>query len=250
MDRIWWEYQVAGGQSERVPFNMEAQGYSTLKVVKEQPEALDLKELQDEITDSPTGTEKSETDEAGPVAGAPRLALKEGQELTVVIKAQDRSTLEGGPFVGTSDKYELDVVSPDELLAALENREAELRRRFETIVEEFSATRELLSRVQFASSLRALATVPARNQKIGWKKHWKRSKAKEILTTKMARPTRRRKQRATAPPAVWLSSEPPRTPNAPRTRRARLGRPFTRSWRKWQTTGSTLRHFKGDFAMK
>jgi hypothetical protein len=154
VDRIWWEYQVASGQAERVPFNMEAQGYSALKVVKEQPEALDLKELQDEITDLPNGTEKPETDVVAPIAGAARLTLKEGQELTVVIKAQDRSTLEGGPFVGASDKYELDVVSPDELLAALENREAELRRRFETIVEEFSATRELLSRVQFGESKR------------------------------------------------------------------------------------------------
>ncbi len=152
VDRIWWEYQVASAQAERVPFNMEAQGYSALKVVKEQPEALDLKELQDEIAEAPSGTENAESDNAAPVPDVPRLSLKEGQELTVVIKAQDRSTLEGGPFVGASDKYELDVVSPDELLAALENREAELRRRFETIVEEFSATRELLSRVQFGAS--------------------------------------------------------------------------------------------------
>jgi hypothetical protein len=161
VDRVWWEYQVGSADAERLPFNVDARGHSAIAVKKEQHEALDLKELQEEISPESDDHEKTEPDEAenrdnaqassgGPAtAGAPRLVLKEGQELTVVIKARDRSTLEGGPFVGSSDKYELDVVTPDELLASLENRETELRRRFETIVEEFSATCELLSRVQF-----------------------------------------------------------------------------------------------------
>jgi hypothetical protein len=162
VDSVWWEYQIGSAPAERLSFNSDPRGYSEIKVTKEQQEALDLKELQEEITSESSATEKVEPDvpesgdngqtsSSGAAASAqtPRLMLKEGQELTVVIKARDRSTLEGGPFVGTSDKYELDVVTPDELLAALENRETELRRRFETIVEEFSATRELLSRVQF-----------------------------------------------------------------------------------------------------
>jgi hypothetical protein len=167
VDRVWWEYQVGSADAERLPFNVDAQGHSAIAVKKEQHEALDLKELQEEISsesgdsknaapDQPANGDNGQTNSGGAATAAqpPRLVLNEGQELTVVIKARDRSTLEGGPFVGASDKYELDVVTPDELLASLENREAELRRRFETIVEEFSATRELLSRVQFGERTR------------------------------------------------------------------------------------------------
>jgi hypothetical protein len=129
VEKVWFEYQVDDAESKTAAFLASAGGKNTLAIDAERPEVLDLKELQ-EVAD---------------------LAIKEDQRLSLAVKAQDQSTLEGGPFVGTSEKYQLDVVSPDRLLAMLEARELQLRQRFETIIEEFTATRDLLVRVDVGS---------------------------------------------------------------------------------------------------
>jgi hypothetical protein len=125
VERIWFEYQVDNADPQRAAFLASAGGKNALSIDSERPEVLDLKELQ-EVAD---------------------LSLKEDQRLSLVVRAQDQSTLEGGPFIGAGEKYQLDVVSPDRLLAMLEARELQLRQRFETIIEEFTATRDLLVRV-------------------------------------------------------------------------------------------------------
>ena len=125
VEKVWFEYQVDDAEPQTAAFLASAGGKSKLAIDAERPEVLDLKELQ-EVAD---------------------LAIKEDQRLSLAVRAQDQSTLEGGPFVGTSEKYQLDVVSADRLLAMLEARELQLRQRFETIIEEFTATRDLLVRV-------------------------------------------------------------------------------------------------------
>ena len=129
IERIWFEYQVDDAEPKTAAFLASAGGKNTLAIDIDKPEVLDLKELH-EVAD---------------------LALKENQRVSLVVKAQDQSTLEGGPFIGAGEKYQLDVVSPDRLLAMLEARELQLRQRFETIIEEFTATRDLLVRVDVGS---------------------------------------------------------------------------------------------------
>jgi hypothetical protein len=74
--------------------------------------------------------------------------LKPKDKLSLVVKAQDKYDLGSGPNIGMSDHYELDVVTPDELLAMLEGREIGLRQRFEQIIEETTETRDMLVRVK------------------------------------------------------------------------------------------------------
>jgi hypothetical protein len=72
------------------------------------------------------------------------LELKAGDKLILAVQAADKYDLDGGPNIGSSDRFQLDVVAADELLAMLEVREAELRRRFEQIIEETAGSRDLL----------------------------------------------------------------------------------------------------------
>jgi len=81
-----------------------------------------------------------------------KFALKIGQKLLVATKATDNSTLENGPFLGTGERYTLEIVSPEQLAAMLEAREVGLRQRFEKIIEEFTVTRDDLYAIQFQPS--------------------------------------------------------------------------------------------------
>jgi hypothetical protein len=76
------------------------------------------------------------------------LALRPGDKLLLVVKAEDRMDLAGGPHVAAGDRFTLDVVTPEELLAQLEIREIGLRRRFEQILEEMTQLRDSLLRVK------------------------------------------------------------------------------------------------------
>lgn len=77
------------------------------------------------------------------------MELKPKDKLTLRIEAEDRFKLaDAGPNVGSGDHYELEVVTPDELLRLLEARELALRRRFEQAVEEVTLLRDSLVRVK------------------------------------------------------------------------------------------------------
>jgi len=78
------------------------------------------------------------------------LKLKPGQKLQVCVKAEDRSTLSGGPNVGTSDRWQLDVVTPDQLRMLLNARELVLRQRFESVIRDVVDARESLARIDFS----------------------------------------------------------------------------------------------------
>jgi predicted DNA-binding protein len=65
----------------------------------------------------------------------------------VCVKAADRCDLGSGPNVGTSDRWQLDVVTPDQLRTMLQGRELVLRQRFEVVVKEVGDTRDTLARI-------------------------------------------------------------------------------------------------------
>jgi len=77
-----------------------------------------------------------------------KVELEPKDKLTLAIRAADKYGLGDGPNVGSGDRYQLDVVTPETLLAMLEAREIGLRRRFEQIVQEMTQARDMLNRVQ------------------------------------------------------------------------------------------------------
>jgi len=82
---------------------------------------------------------------------ANKVELRPKDKLTLAIRAADKCGWGEGPNVGSGDRYQLDVVTPETLLAMLEAREIGLRRRFEQIVQEMTQARDLLIRVQAPS---------------------------------------------------------------------------------------------------
>jgi hypothetical protein len=80
------------------------------------------------------------------------LEIKPGDKLFLAVKAADKFDLAGEPHVATGDRYSLDVVTPEELLAQLEVREIGLRRRFELIIDEMTQMRDSLLRVKASLS--------------------------------------------------------------------------------------------------
>jgi len=77
------------------------------------------------------------------------LKLTAGRRLLVCVKAADRYDLADRPNVGTSRRWVLDVVTPDQLRTMLEARELVLRQRFERIAQEVNETRDSLERMSF-----------------------------------------------------------------------------------------------------
>lgn len=80
------------------------------------------------------------------------LEIKPGDKLLLAVKASDKFDLTGEPHVAAGDRYQLDVVAPEELLAQLEVREVGLRRRFELIIEEMTQLRDSLLRAKASLS--------------------------------------------------------------------------------------------------
>jgi len=80
------------------------------------------------------------------------LELKPKDKLLLAVKASDKFNLTGEPHIGTGERYQIDVVTPEELLAQLEVREVGLRRRFEQILDEMNQMRDSLVRVKASLS--------------------------------------------------------------------------------------------------
>jgi hypothetical protein len=75
------------------------------------------------------------------------LDLQPGKKLSLAIVATDNYDLSEAPNEGSTERLLLEVVTDDELRARLEARELNLRRRFESIIEEVIETRDILVRV-------------------------------------------------------------------------------------------------------
>jgi hypothetical protein len=89
-------------------------------------------------------------------SAADSLELKPKDKVMLSIKAEDKYDLGEEPNIGSGDRYQLDVVTPDALLAMLEAREIGLRRRFEQILEEMTQTRDFLNRVRSPAARQGL----------------------------------------------------------------------------------------------
>jgi len=80
------------------------------------------------------------------------MQLRAGQRLLACVKAADRCDLAAAPNVGTSQRWLLDVVTPEQLHTMLQARELMLRQRFERIIQEVTETGDSLRRMQFGAS--------------------------------------------------------------------------------------------------
>ncbi len=74
------------------------------------------------------------------------LPTGEGQQLELVVHAEDRFNLREAPNEGLGDRYVLDLVSPGELLRILERLEVGHRRRLEQLFSEVTEARGYLVR--------------------------------------------------------------------------------------------------------
>jgi len=77
------------------------------------------------------------------------LGLKPGQKFAFAVKAEDRFDLTGRPNAGTSDRWVVDVVTPEQLRTMLQSRELVLRQRFESLIKDVTDIRDSLARVDF-----------------------------------------------------------------------------------------------------
>jgi hypothetical protein len=74
------------------------------------------------------------------------LQLRPGQKIAISLKAVDGCDLGDSPNEGAGERWLLDVVTPEQLRAMLEARELVLRQRFESVIQETTETRDLLTR--------------------------------------------------------------------------------------------------------
>ncbi len=115
----WFEFQINGQQELKQDLQLPRDGTLTTQ--------LDFRDLR--LT-------------------RPEAQIKAGDRLLVAIRAKDRYDLDSGPNVGSSERLELEVVTPDELLIRLDRRELAERRRFEHVLDELTQMRDSLIRVQ------------------------------------------------------------------------------------------------------
>jgi hypothetical protein len=124
----WVEYEIDEGDAARQPLRAQPEGAANLRV----SEAFDLAE-------------------AEPGSPRPRLELEPGQKLALTVETRDAYDLGDAPHVGSSARFQLDVVSASELRALLERRELGLRQRFEAIYEKMVGVRDLVDRIDDAA---------------------------------------------------------------------------------------------------
>ncbi|MCE9552443.1 MAG: hypothetical protein K8T91_03575 [Planctomycetes bacterium] len=80
------------------------------------------------------------------------LGLKPGTRFYVWVKAEDDFPLEAVAHVGSTPRFELEVVTEQQLRGILEGTELVLRRRFEGIIADLRRTRDSLRRVETEGS--------------------------------------------------------------------------------------------------
>lgn len=123
---VWFAYSLDGSAEHTQPFV----GAAHQKTVVEVAERLDLRD----------GLAGADGQQVVPVVG---------QKLTIGVVARDRCNI--GPELreGRSQEFQLEVVSPADLLLRIERRELAYRQRFEAILDKVVDTRGLLARIEF-----------------------------------------------------------------------------------------------------
>jgi hypothetical protein len=133
VQRSWVELVVKEGGTRQIPVVVASDDRLEISV--------DLRELRRNIKDP--------------------LNLEVDSKLFLAVLAQDRCNIGQEGNIGESDRYELDIVSPGQLLAMLEAREIGLHRRFQQIIEETQASRDSLARVRAVPLPKRAGQVPA-----------------------------------------------------------------------------------------
>lgn len=119
--QAWFEYTIDEGTAERRPLTKSPNRAASLKFdEQEYGEAFDVRD---------------------------ELQLQPKQKLLIAVKAADTYDLEAAPHTGSSQKFLLDIVTPAQFRLLLEARELNLRRRFESIIDEVTQTRESLAAI-------------------------------------------------------------------------------------------------------
>ncbi len=118
--KVWFDYHVDEAPAQQRPVAASADGQEKLEVA----DVLEVGELE----------------------------LQPKQRFHVAVHAADSCALANGPNQGEGQRQVLDVVTPEQLRSMLEARELMLRRRFETIIAEFTDTRNLLAGLQLTSA--------------------------------------------------------------------------------------------------
>lgn len=137
--RTWWEYEIQDARPEKpVP----AEGAPAPAQEKPKPREVAIEKMEGNPLERPLDV----------AVEANELNVQPGQKLALSLKAADRCDRGQGPNVGSSDRWLLDVVTPEQLRTMLESRELVLRQRFEVIIREVEDTRELLVRMEFSGS--------------------------------------------------------------------------------------------------
>jgi hypothetical protein len=117
---LWFEYAVDDNEESRRPLSKLPRGAAEVAFDRDAEEAFDARD---------------------------ELELTPKQKLLISVKAADTYALEDEPHVGSSQRFVLDVVTPEQLRLLLEGRELNLRRRFEQIIEELTQSRDSLTMV-------------------------------------------------------------------------------------------------------
>jgi hypothetical protein len=123
---VWFEYSLDGGSEHAQPFVGDVQQKTVIEVA----ERLDVRD----------GLAAADGDRVVPVTG---------QKLTIGVVARDRCDIGSEPREGRSQEFQLDIVSPADLLLRIERRELAYRQRFEAIYDKVADTRGLLARIEF-----------------------------------------------------------------------------------------------------
>ncbi len=133
LTKFLYEFKIDQAEPVRVPLHTDPRGRNEMHFDRASNESLDMKER----------------------------GLKVGQQLLVSVVAYDNCTLAGGPNLGLGEKFQLSVVSPDQLQSMLEARELTLRMRLEVIVQEVTDACNRLAEVDFSPGGKKPAAKPA-----------------------------------------------------------------------------------------
>ena len=124
VDKVWVELEIGAGEPQQGFVDWQSGPFE---------KKLDFRELRNTVGE------------------AYRLPTDGDATLSVTVMANDRFDLGDQPNVGEGDRYELKVVSPDELLRILEQSEVGQRRRLEQIVREVKEQKDYLVRTKSRS---------------------------------------------------------------------------------------------------
>ncbi|MCC7476245.1 MAG: hypothetical protein IT425_12685 [Pirellulales bacterium] len=123
--RLWYEYQIDSVPMAERPLARQPKG---------EPAFEQLGMFDTRATDPQTGQRV--------------FQLRPKQRLALSLKATDQYDLSQDKRIGSSQSFELEVVTPADLLALMERRELTLRQRFESIYEKLTDTRNMLGRIE------------------------------------------------------------------------------------------------------